>query len=143
MPFEDIGCIHNIKHGIIPLKWHNWLKKIPRRALSHMKAVLIFFAKWIDIFPAWYYPTTVELLSWVEINISHDWSRTWTDHHVACFTSTRVGRIHTTFLWYFNIYFFCCNLTKGHVIFGSKINVLATELQKSIACVIAGGFIFR
>lgn len=106
MPFEDIGCIHNIKYGIIPLKWHNWLKKIPRRALSHMKAVLIFFAKWIDIFPAWYYPTTVELLSWVEINISHDWSRTWTDHHVACFTSTRVGRIHTTFLFYFNIYLF-------------------------------------
>lgn len=65
MAFEDIGCIHNIKYGIIPLKWHNWLKNTSESTKPYERRSNLF-AKWIDIFPAWYYPTAVELLSWVD-----------------------------------------------------------------------------
>lgn len=57
--------IHNIKYGIIPLKCSNWLENSSERTKPY-EAHSNLFAQWIDIFPCWYYPTAVELLSWVD-----------------------------------------------------------------------------
>lgn len=59
------SCIHNIKYGIIPLKCYNWLENSSERTKPY-EAHSNLFAQWIDIFPCWYYPTAVELLSWVD-----------------------------------------------------------------------------
>lgn len=67
---EDIGCIHNIKCGIIQLKCYNWLENTSQRTKPY-EHYSNLFAKWIDIFPHWHLSRRggVIIMSGLEINI--------------------------------------------------------------------------